>query len=203
MLKFEHQYSSSYYPQGNGQVEAVNKIIKTMLQRMVGNHKTNWNHMLFLALWSYSTSTKIATGFTPFHLIQGVEYVLPIECQIPYLRLAVELLLDTSPLEERLLQIEKTIEDHWTALQAVEAVKKWSKSYYDSHVHPRTFSEGDMVQVYDQSNDKLGKGKFESMWYGPYAIHHFLGKGAYILVDSDGQLLENPRNGLYLKIFYA
>ena len=23
MLKFEHQYSSSYYPQGNGQVEAV------------------------------------------------------------------------------------------------------------------------------------------------------------------------------------
>ena len=31
MLKFEHQYSSAYYPQGNGQVEAINKIIKTML----------------------------------------------------------------------------------------------------------------------------------------------------------------------------
>ena len=40
-FKFEHQYSSSYYPQGNGQVEVVNKIIKTMLQNMVGNHKTN------------------------------------------------------------------------------------------------------------------------------------------------------------------
>ena len=31
MFKFEHQFSSSYYPQGNGQVEAVKKIIKTML----------------------------------------------------------------------------------------------------------------------------------------------------------------------------
>ena len=30
-----------------------------------------------------------------------------------------------------------------------------------------------------------------------------LGKGAYLFVDSDGQLLENPRNGLYLKKFYA
>ena len=32
MLKFEHQYSSDYYPRGNGQVEVVNKILKTMLQ---------------------------------------------------------------------------------------------------------------------------------------------------------------------------
>ena len=30
-----------------------------------------------------------------------------------------------------------------------------------------------------------------------------LGKGAYLFVDSDGKLLENPLNGLYLKKFYA
>ena len=29
-----------------------------------------------------------------------------------------------------------------------------------------------------------------------------LGKGAYLFVDSDGQLLENPRNGLYFNKFY-
>ena len=81
--------------------------------------------------------------------------------------------------------------------------KKWSKIQYDSHVQPRTFNEGDMVLVYDQPNDKLGKGKFDSMWYGPYVVHRCLEKGAYILVDSDWQLLENPHNGLYLKRFYA
>ena len=174
-----------------------------MLQRMVGNHKTNWHYMLFSALSAYRTSTKTTTGFTPFRLLHGIESVLPIECQIPSLRLAVELLPDTSPLEERLLQLEKTIEDRRAALQAIKATKTRSKIQYDSHVHPRIFSEGDMVLVYDQHNDKLGKGKFESMWYGPYVVHGCLGKGAYTLIDSNGQLLDNPCNGLYLKKFYA
>ena len=159
--------------------------------------------MLFYTLWAYRTSIKIATSFTPFLLAHGVESILPIEFQIPSLFLVVELLPDTSPLEEQILQLEQTIEDRWASLQAIEGEKTRSKAHYDSHVHPRTFSEGDMVLVYDQPNDKLGKGKFESMWYGPYIIHHFLKKGAYTLIDSDGQLLENPRNGLYLKKFYA
>ena len=130
---------------------------------MVGNHKTNSHHMLFSALWAYRTSTKTVTSFTPFRLVHGVESVLPIECQIPSLCLTVELLHDTSTLEERLLQLEKTIEDRRATLQAIEAEKTRSKAHYDSHVHPCTFSEGDMVLVYHQPNDKLGKGKFKSM----------------------------------------
>ena len=97
----------------------------------------------------------------------------------------------------------QTIEDRQASLQAIETTKTWSKAHYDSHVHPCTFSEGDMVLVYDQPNDKLGKGKFKSMWYNPYVLHRCLRKGAYTLIDYDVQLLENPYNGLYLKIFYA
>ena len=170
---------------------------------MVGNHKCNWHHMLLSTLWAYRTSTKNATGFTSFRLVHDIESILLIEFQILSPLLVVELLPDTSPLEEWLLQLEQTIEDCRATLQAIEAMKTRSKAHYDSHVHPRTFSEGVMVLIYDQPNDKLGKGKFESMWYGPYVIHHCLRKGAYILIDSDGQLLENPRNGLYFKKFYA
>ena len=83
---------------------------------MVGNHKTNWHHMLFSALCSYRTSTKTTIGFTPFRLVHGVESILPIECQIPSLYLMVELLPDTSPLEEQILQLEQTIEDHRATL---------------------------------------------------------------------------------------
>ena len=40
-LWFFHENSMPYYPQANGQVEAINKVLKTMLCLMVGDHKSN------------------------------------------------------------------------------------------------------------------------------------------------------------------
>jgi hypothetical protein len=65
-LGFHHDNSSPYYPQANRQVESINNVLKTMIQRMVGSNKTSWHLKLFSALWAYCTSVKIATGFTPF-----------------------------------------------------------------------------------------------------------------------------------------
>jgi hypothetical protein len=56
--------------------------------------------MLYSTLWAYQMSVKTATGFSPFQLVYGLEAVLPIECHILSLKLAVQLLPDTSPLEE-------------------------------------------------------------------------------------------------------
>jgi hypothetical protein len=63
--------------------------------------------MLYSALWAYQMFVKVAAGFSPFQLVYGLEVVLPIECQISSLKLAVQLLPDTSPLEERLLYLEQ------------------------------------------------------------------------------------------------
>jgi hypothetical protein len=63
---------------------------------MIGIHKTIWHTMLCLALWTYWTSVKSSTGFTPFRLVYGVEAILPIECDMPFLKLSVELLPNTS-----------------------------------------------------------------------------------------------------------
>ena len=38
MLHLDHENSSPYYPLANGQVESINRTLKTMLQRMVGKH---------------------------------------------------------------------------------------------------------------------------------------------------------------------
>ena len=40
-LGFRHEYASPYYPQANGQVEVINKVLKTMLKRTVDKHKSN------------------------------------------------------------------------------------------------------------------------------------------------------------------
>ena len=36
-LGFRHENSTPYYPQANGRVETINKFLKTMLPRMVGD----------------------------------------------------------------------------------------------------------------------------------------------------------------------
>jgi len=55
----------------------------------------------------------------------------------------------------------------------------------------------------DQEADKLGAGKFEPIWMGPYIVKRVLAKGAYELVDYDGIPLSQPRNRLYFKRYYA
>ena len=79
--------------------------------------------MLYPALWAYRTSVKTVTGFTLFQLFYGLESIFPIECEIPSLKLFVELLPDTSSLEERLLHLEHLDEQRWDAAMMNEAHK--------------------------------------------------------------------------------
>jgi hypothetical protein len=202
-LGLRHENSTPYYPQDNGQVEAINKVLITMLQRIIGIHKTSWHMMLFSTLWVYQTSVKSTTAFTSFQLVYGIKIVLPIECEIPSLKLAVELLPNTSAEEECLLYLMQLDETHRNATLVIETQKKHVKAQYDKHVKPRVFSKGDLVLLYKQDRDLLRAEKFKAMWRGPYIVKRVLEKGAYELVDYDGIPLSEPQNGLYLKKYYA
>jgi hypothetical protein len=158
-------------------VEAINKTLKTILQQTINLDKSNWNLMLYSALWAYRTLVKTATSFSPFQLVYGLEAVFPIEYQIPSLKLAVQLFPDTSPLEERLVYIEQFDEQCHDVALANEAHKHKVKCQYDRSIRPRIFSEGDLVLVYDQDKDPLGVGKFKPMWFGPFIIKEVLKKG--------------------------
>ena len=94
-----------------------------MLQRMVGQAKSNWHLQLFSALWSYRTIVKTSTIFTIFQLVYGLEATLPIECEIPYLKLAVELLPNTTIDEEIFLYLNKLDETRRDATLANEVHK--------------------------------------------------------------------------------
>ena len=72
--------------------------------------------MLFSMLWAYYTTMKTTTRFTRFHLVHGVEATLPIECEIPTLRTTIELLPDTAPMKQHLLNLESLDEDHRSSL---------------------------------------------------------------------------------------
>ena len=86
---------------------------------------------------------------------------------------------------------------------ALEVNKCCVKVQYDKSVCPRRFSEGHLVLLWDQPKEPLDVGEFNPMWRGPYTVKCVLEKGTYELVDYNGTALAEPRNGLYLKKYYA
>ena len=56
---------------------------------MTGNCK-DWPSKLPFALWGYKTSIRTSTGAMPYALVYGIESVLPIELEVPSLRVLNE-----------------------------------------------------------------------------------------------------------------
>ena len=92
-FKIQLHNSSPYRPKMNGAVEATNKNIKKIMQKMVITYK-DWHEMLPFALHGYRTSVWTSTGAMPFSLVYGMEVVLPFEVEIPSLRVLMETQLE-------------------------------------------------------------------------------------------------------------
>lgn len=71
--------SIPYYAKANGQVEAANKVIISLIRKYVAKKTKNWHKTLDQILWACRTSLKEATNSTPFRLTFGHDTVLPIE----------------------------------------------------------------------------------------------------------------------------
>ena len=85
-LRITNMYSTPAYPQGNGQAEAVNKVIVSGLKKRLDDTKGNWVEELPHVLWTYRTTPRRSTGETPFSLTYGDEAVIPLETGFPTTR---------------------------------------------------------------------------------------------------------------------
>ena len=78
-LGITNRYSTLAYPQGNGQVEAVNKVIVNWLKKRLDDAKGRLVEELPHVLWTYRTTPRPSTRETPFSMTYGVEAVIPLE----------------------------------------------------------------------------------------------------------------------------
>ena len=85
-LGITNRYFTPTYPQGNGQAEAVNKVIVTRLKKRLDDAKDKWVDELSHVFWTYQTTPNRSTRETPFSMAYGAEAVIPLEIGFPTLR---------------------------------------------------------------------------------------------------------------------
>ena len=129
----------------------MNKSLNTILKKTLRQSKHNWHVMSYRALWSYQTIINNSIGFSPFQLVHSVESVLLIECEIPSLKLEIEILPDTADIEEWIIHLEHIDEQHRDVSTAIKANKISVKVQYDKSTCPQQYIEGDLVLLYDQA----------------------------------------------------
>ena len=204
-FEFKQYKSSMYNTPTNGLAKAFNKTLCNLLKKVVKCSKRDWHEKIGEALWAYRTTYRTPTQATPYSLVYGVEAVLPLERQIPSLRIAIqEGLTNEENARLRLEELEALDEKRLEAQQRLECYQARLSRAFNKRVRPRSFQVGDLVLAMRRPiniSHKIGN-KFTSKWDGPYVVQEVYTNGAYKIVDRDG-LRVGPINAKFLKRYYA
>ncbi|GJU26026.1 reverse transcriptase domain-containing protein [Tanacetum coccineum] len=172
MLKYgvTHRLSTTYHPQISRLVEVLNRGLKRILERTVGENHASWSDKLDDALWAFRTAFKTPIGCTPYKLVYGKACHLPIELEHKAYWALKHCNFNF-----------KTAGDHWKVQmnelnelrdQAYEnslIYKEKTKKIHDSKIKNRVFNVGDRVLLFN-SRLKIFSGKLKTRWTGPFTV---------------------------------
>ncbi|GKV45314.1 hypothetical protein SLEP1_g52419 [Rubroshorea leprosula] len=195
------QFTSVYHPESNDMVESVNKCILEGIKPRLEQHKAKWADELNNVLWAYRTTSRTATGETPYHLAFGTEAVIPIEIGVPSFRVThFNEGQNGQLLRENLDLLDEVREE---ARLRTLVYKQKVANFYNKRVRPRPFKVGDLVlRKAGLTGFETRFGKLAPNWEGPYTVAEVPHPGAYILQDTEGKRVPRVWNANNLKKFY-
>ncbi|XP_052295784.1 uncharacterized protein LOC127901823 [Citrus sinensis] len=191
--RIDNRFATPTHPQSNGQVKAVNKIIKGILKKKLEERKGAWVDELPRVLWAYRTTQNTSTRETPFSLAFDVDAVIPAEIGVPshrveYFDEAENTSLVASDLD--LVAKKRARAELRTAIYQHHIL-----GLYEKRVRHRSFKKGDLVLRRVTQNTKVPcEGAFGANWEGPYRIDKHVGSGAYRLLHMDETIVRHPWN---------
>ena len=190
-LGIKNRYYNPTYPKGNGQAEAINKVIVNGLKKRLDDAKGQWVEELPHVLWTYRTTHRRSTRETPFSMTYGAEAIIPLETGFPTSRTSS---FNPSDNDEQLTKSLDAIEENReNAMVQLAYYQQKLKQGYDTNVNLRPLTPGDLVLrkvVCAAKNPAWGK--LGPNWEGPYHITSEAGIGAYFLEDLDEHVMPRP-----------
>nr|GEV69827.1 reverse transcriptase domain-containing protein [Tanacetum cinerariifolium] len=188
MLKYgvTHRLSTTYHPQTNGQVEVTNRGLKRILERTVGENRALWSDKLEDALWAFRTAFKTPIGCTPYRLVYGKSYHLPLELEHKAFWALKHANFDLKTAGyHRKLQLNELSELRDQNYENSLIYKERTKKLHDAKIKNQIFNVGDQVLPFN-SRLKIFLRKLKSRWSGPFTISEVYPYGTAKLVHTDG-----------------
>ncbi|XP_070026417.1 uncharacterized protein [Nicotiana sylvestris] len=142
-------------------------------ESIVIDNAANLNSDLMKAM--YRTTVHTSTGATPYMLVYGTEDVIPIEVEIPYLRVIQEAeLSDAEWMRSRYEQLALIDGKRMNAMYHDQLYQNRMSRSFNKRVKPRQFAPRHLVfkKIFPYQDET--KGKFSPNWQGLYMVHRVL-----------------------------
>ncbi|KAI5437755.1 hypothetical protein KIW84_023752 [Lathyrus oleraceus] len=134
-------------------------------------------------------------GATLFSLVYGMEAVLPIEVQIPSLRVLMDVKLQEAEwVRTRYEELSLIEEKRLVAICHRQLYQQRMKRVFDRKVRPRVYHVGDMMlkRILPPQNDR--RGKWTPNYEGPFVVKKVFSGGALLLTTMNGEDFPSPVN---------
>lgn len=117
-----------------------------ILHRTIQKLERDWYFQINTTLWAYRTTIHTPKVATPFSLVYGYEVVLPLEVEIPSLRVSLHgLVIDEGHRAMRIHELETLDEHHRVDFDHMGAYKKRMSTRYNKKFNPCEFQVGELV----------------------------------------------------------
>ena len=69
ILNVENQFTTTYHPQANGQVERYNRTLKAVIKSYLDDHPCDWDLYTPALTYAYNCQPHTSTALAPFELV--------------------------------------------------------------------------------------------------------------------------------------
>ena len=180
-LGVDKLHTTVYKPSTNASCERFHRTLNAMIGKVLNDDQSDWDLILPFLMAAYRSTRHEVTGYSPNFLTLGREVRAPID-----------LILGTGQRTEDPRSYDNFVDElKQRMLKAYEIVRKHSglaaertKRYYDMHVKPAKFSEGDLVFYFNPRSWQNKQNKWLRKFSGPYRVKKVLGPVNLLLQKS-------------------